>query len=54
MLSRIALALLLCGSAATPVFAQGSSTWFLAEGASNGTFDEDILGFADELDAAGE
>ncbi|AMY09923.1 IPT/TIG domain protein [Luteitalea pratensis] len=43
MLSRIALTLLLCGSAVTPAFAQGASTWFLAEGASNGTFDEDIL-----------
>ena len=43
MLFRIALALLLCGSAATPAFAQAASTWFLAEGASNGTFDEDIL-----------
>ena len=43
MFLRIALALLLCGSAVTPAFAQGASTWFLAEGASNGTFDEDIL-----------
>jgi hypothetical protein len=35
--------MLLCGGAVTPAFAQGASTWFLAEGASNGTFDEDIL-----------
>ena len=42
MLLRIALTLLLCVGAAAPAFAQ-ASTWFLAEGASNGTFDEDIL-----------
>lgn len=40
---RSVLALLLCGSAVAPAFGQAASTWFLAEGASNGTFDEDIL-----------
>ncbi len=40
---QLVIALLLCGTAVTPALAQGSSTWFLAEGASNGTFDEDIL-----------
>ncbi|HTV01834.1 MAG TPA: GDSL-type esterase/lipase family protein [Luteitalea sp.] len=43
MLLRIALALLFCAGTAMPAFAQAASTWFLAEGASNGTFDEDIL-----------
>ncbi|BCS33005.1 hypothetical protein TBR22_A22300 [Luteitalea sp. TBR-22] len=40
---RFVLALLLCVAMADRAEAQGSSTWFLAEGASNGTFDEDIL-----------
>jgi len=43
MLVRFLLALLFCVGATPPVSAQGASTWFLAEGASNGTFDEDIL-----------
>lgn len=42
-LFRFVLAGLLVGGVAAPAAAQGSSTWFLAEGASNGTFDEDIL-----------
>lgn len=43
MLCRAVLASLLCAGGAAPALAQASSTWFLAEGASNGTFDEDIL-----------
>lgn len=43
MALRFFLALLFCVGAAPSAFAQGASTWFLAEGASNGTFDEDIL-----------
>ena len=43
MCLRFALVLLLCAGFAAPAFTQGSSTWFLAEGASNATFDEDIL-----------
>ncbi len=40
---RFVLALALCVGAGVPAAAQSASTWFLAEGASNGTFDEDIL-----------
>ena len=43
MFLRVALAILICACAVAPAWAQGASTWFLAEGASNGTFDQDIL-----------
>lgn len=42
-MTRIALAVLLLCGAASSAGAQAAATWFLAEGASNGTFDEDIL-----------
>jgi hypothetical protein len=41
--SRLLLTLVVCLVAAGPARGQAASTWFLAEGASNGTFDEDIL-----------
>ncbi len=43
LLRRFALATAMCAAGTAPVLAQAASTWFLAEGASNGTFDEDIL-----------
>ena len=43
LLRRVALATAMCAAGTAPVLAQAASTWFLAEGASNGTFDEDIL-----------
>ncbi|MBA2354623.1 MAG: hypothetical protein H0V80_08150, partial [Acidobacteria bacterium] len=40
---RLVLAVVLVSGSAAVAAAQGASRWFLAEGASNGTFDEDIL-----------
>ncbi len=43
MSPRIVLLVALCLIGVTKASAQSASTWFLAEGASNATFDEDIL-----------
>jgi lysophospholipase L1-like esterase len=43
LIPHLALALVMCVASAARVGAQAASTWFLAEGASNATFDEDIL-----------
>lgn len=43
MMQRLLLATCLLLASAAPAFTQSASTWFLAEGASNAFFDQDIL-----------